>query len=139
MNVRIERVEKANTHILDNVAAEVFDYAVAPVHLAAFLDQPTHMMCVAVAGDLVVGQVQAMVHFHPDQPPELYVDNLGVSPDYRRRGIGRALLEEMTSLGKARGCEDTWLGTEADNEPALALYRKVGLKEQPMVMFEREL
>ena len=47
-------------------------------------------------------------------------------PEARRRGIAEALLRELERLLPARGVERITLEVRASNEPALALYRKLG-------------
>jgi len=34
----------------------------------------------------------AVIHLHPDKPPELYVDELGTASSHLRLGIGRRLM-----------------------------------------------
>ena len=71
----------------------------------------------------------AVIHYHPDKPTELYIDELGVSPAWQRQGIGHRLLEAMLELGKAQGCEEVWVGTEPENDAANALYRRYATGE----------
>lgn len=51
---------------------------------------------------------------------------VGVAPDHRRRGIGRALLERLIDAARAQGAGRMLLEVRVDNEPALALYRDLG-------------
>ena len=100
-------------------------------------------MIVAIHDGVVVGQTAAVVHRHPDKPTELYIDEVGVRPDYRRRGIARRMLELMLAHGKAIGCEEAWVGTEPDNLPARGLYDGSGRaampKAEPFVMYLYQL
>lgn len=139
MDVTIEIISEENTHLLDAVAEDVFDEAINPDHLARYVQETSHALCVAVADGVVVGQARAIIHRHPDNPPELYIDNVGVTPAYQRRGIARMLVTEIVAMGKALGCADVWVGTEPDNEPAKALYRSLGLEMSNMVMFDGDL
>ena len=41
----------------------------------------------------------------------------------------------MVDIGRGRGCEGAWLGTETDNGPALALYRGTAEDELSGVFF----
>jgi ribosomal protein S18 acetylase RimI-like enzyme len=86
--------------------------------------------------------VTGFTHFHPDKDEEFFVNELGVDDEYRRRGIGEALLRAILAEAKAMGCPDAWLGTEQVNAPALALYRKVMTgrdTEEAMSIFTYEL
>ena len=47
----------------------------------------------------------------------------------RRKGHGRRLVQSALKWAKLRGAGTAWLQVEADNEPALALYRSLGFRE----------
>jgi len=55
-----------------------------------------------------------------------------VRPGYRRRGIGKALLEHVIAQARAAGALRVMLLTDADNEPAHALYRQAGFASSSM-------
>ena len=66
---------------------------------------------------------------HPDKGVEMCLYELAVAEPYRRRGIGRALIERLAGLARERGCYDMWVGVDTDNEPALAAYRSAGARD----------
>lgn len=135
MRVEIRRLTVEDAAVLDQVADEVFDEAIDPRRLAAYLAAPGHLMLVALAGGEVVGQVAAVIHRHPDKPTELYIDEVGVAPALRRQGVARRLLDAMFALGRTLGCEEAWVGTEHDNHPARGLYESRGAAAEPFVMY----
>jgi aminoglycoside 6'-N-acetyltransferase I len=92
-------------------------------------------MLVALRAGEVVAQVAAVIHRHPDKPTELYIDEVGVTPALQRQGIARRMLDEMFALGKALGCEEAWVGTEAGNGPARGLYESHGATADPFVLY----
>lgn len=55
-------------------------------------------------------------------PPEADVMNLAVAPEYRRQGIGRALLRHLEEALHRDGIETLFLEVRASNEPARRLY-----------------
>lgn len=78
---------------------------------------------------LVVGFVSAVRMHHPDkEKPELFINEIGVAPEYRRQGVGKALLKAMLVEAKKAGCRLVWLAVDEDNKAALALYRSAGGK-----------
>ncbi|RIJ44678.1 GNAT family N-acetyltransferase, partial [Clavibacter michiganensis subsp. insidiosus] len=58
---------------------------------------------------------------------EVYV--LGVDPDRAARGLGSALLAAGLDLLAERGHDEVDLYVEADNAPALALYRRAAFRD----------
>lgn len=139
METQIIRLDPANAAILARVAVDVFDGPIDTDLLAAYLAEPGHLMVLAVADGSVVGQARGMVQRHPDHGPALYIDNLGVTPTLRRRGIATRLLDELTAWGRERGCEDAWVATEADNDAARATYSRRGADATSVVMFDLDL
>ena len=57
---------------------------------------------------------------------EADIMNVAVSPDYRRTGVAKALLEALQTALTARGVHSLTLEVRASNEPARALYTSVG-------------
>lgn len=135
MEYEIRWLTSADETVLDRVAPEVFDEPIDPVRRAAYLADPRHHMAVAIKDGEVVAQVAGVVYRHPDKAPELFIDEVGVTPALRRRGIARALLDQMLARGKALGCEEAWVGTERDNIPARGLYESYGVAPQPFMMY----
>ena len=64
---------------------------------------------------------------------EYYLDTLAVSPDMRRKGIGRALLTAALERGRKTGIEKATLLVSPKNTPALRLYSSLGFKPTRMV------
>jgi len=122
MNVEIRRLHPSDDALVMRLADDVFDEPVRLDRLAAYLASPGHFMIVAIVDQIVVGQCAAVIHRHPDKVSELYIDEVGVAPPFQRQGIARRMLDAMFEIGRAHGCEEAWVGTEPDNEPARALY-----------------
>lgn len=76
----------------------------------------------ATLGGTTVGVVHAAV-----DGDWLGVHGLLVDPDHRRRGIASLLMREVLELGAERGATTLWLHVETANDPARALYEKLGL------------
>jgi ribosomal protein S18 acetylase RimI-like enzyme len=55
-----------------------------------------------------------------------YVDDLAVNPEFRGRGIGRALLERGIQWAREHNYPGVMLETQHDNVPACTLYRSCG-------------
>jgi [ribosomal protein S18]-alanine N-acetyltransferase len=61
-------------------------------------------------------------------PDEAWVNNIAVSPDAQRAGIGRALLEALLVEAAKAGARRVLLEVAADNEPAQKLYAGYGFE-----------
>ena len=53
---------------------------------------------------------------------------MGVQKEYRRKGIGRRLLEATINKSKEKGLERIELDVYASNNPAINLYREMGFE-----------
>jgi len=58
--------------------------------------------------------------------PGIYLEDLYVRPDWRRRGIGRALLVELARIAVGRGCGRLEWTVLNWNELALKTYQAIG-------------
>lgn len=63
---------------------------------------------------------------------ELHVLNVATAPEARRRGVGRALMEEAHALARARACRLVTLEVRRSNAAAIALYRALGYRQVGM-------
>ncbi|ESX50929.1 MULTISPECIES: GNAT family N-acetyltransferase [unclassified Mesorhizobium] len=143
MSVEIRRLYPGDDALVKRIAEDVFDEPVRADRLAAYLASSSgHLMIVALADGVVVGQCAAVIHRHLDKVSELYIDEVGVSPAYQRHGIARKMLDAMFALGREQGCGEAWVGTEPDNVPARALYesrKEVHGPAESFVMYVYEL
>ncbi|NEQ50910.1 MAG: GNAT family N-acetyltransferase [Leptolyngbya sp. SIO3F4] len=141
MSIEIVSLSHCNKELLNNIAPEVFDYEINSQYLADFLDDPRHIMYLAVDERVVVGMASAVEYFHPDKPPQLWINEIGVTISHRRRGIGRQLVQALVLYAHERGCAYAWLGTDIDNVAAQACFSSVPDVEKPQsfLLYEWEL
>jgi len=126
-------------HVLHQVARGVFDRPVRQDWAREFLGDASHHLIVAMDDDTVVGMISAVVFLHPDKPPQLWINEVGVATTHLRRGIGRQLIDAMLDVGRSVGCTSAWLGSEPENLLAHELYEKAGGSASPCVLFTFEL
>lgn len=88
----------------------------------------------AVDADAVVGHAILV----PDNE-EAYELAVFVLNDYQGAGIGTQLLEALLGHGEANGVDKVWLTVERWNEPAIALYKKLGFETSDAESFELEM
>jgi len=117
---------------LDQViaASALLDGPVRTEAAVRFLDEPGHHLLVATNDSgQPVGLVSGVELTHPDKGTEMFLYELGVDANSRGQGIGRALVEALEVVARARGCYGMWVLTDADNDAALATYRSAGSDE----------
>ena len=88
--------------------------------VASELRNPLSLWLVALEGGKVAGYIGSQTVLD-----ETDMMNVAVHPDYRRRGIGEALIETLVAQLKARNSRCLTLEVRASNAPAIALYEKL--------------
>jgi GNAT superfamily N-acetyltransferase len=122
-------------------AGALFDHEPDIDATRRFLADPNHHMLVAYddAGE-PVGFVTGVELTHPDKGTEMFLYELGVAEDARRRGVGRALVEALAALARERGCYDMWTATEPGNVAARTTYLRAGAQPtEPQLVLEWDL
>jgi ribosomal protein S18 acetylase RimI-like enzyme len=135
--VEIKILRAGDEAILTNVAPEVFDNPLDPRLVAEFLGDERHHLVVAVDQGQVIGFASAVHYVHPDKPPELWINEVGVAPSHRGRGVGKELMRALLHHGELLGCGEAWVLTDRSNHAAMRLYASTGGKEarHDQVMF----
>ena len=88
------------------------------------LTNPLSLWLVAVECDRVVGYVGSQTVLD-----EADMMNVAVSPDARQKGVGNALVTALADRLKANAVRCLTLEVRASNEPAKALYQKLGFTQ----------
>ena len=72
------------------------------------------------------------------EKPDLYLEDLFVSPDHRKRGLGEFLIENCAMFAKESGARRLYWQTQRSNESAQRLYGKVARLSE-YIIFEKVL
>ena len=101
----------------------------AAYHLG-LLAKPHFIALAATEGDEVVGGLAAyeLEKFERERS-EIYIYDLAVAEAHRRHGIAMALIDELQSLAAARGAHVIFVQADRGDDPAIALYSKLGHRE----------
>src|SRR5690606_23332178 len=92
------------------------------------------MFFVAFCDGQLVGSAMAGYDGHRG-----WIYYLGVDPDYRRKGIARALVERSEQALLAVGCPKVNLQIRRDNLAAVAFYEQLGYGEDLVVSLGKRL
>ena len=63
---------------------------------------------------------------------EVYIYDLAVAEDCRRLGIATALIEGLKPIAVERGAWVIFVQADREDAPAVALYEKLGTREEPL-------
>jgi ribosomal protein S18 acetylase RimI-like enzyme len=138
VSIAIRLLQRDDAAVLDQLAPGVFDHPIDQRWSVEFFSDPRHHLVVAVDEKLVVGFASAVHYVHPDKPPELWINEVGVAPSYQRQGLGRDLLAMLLRHGVTLGCVQAWVLTSPANTAAQRLYAAVGgrAEAEPSMLFE---
>ncbi|MFI7218864.1 GNAT family N-acetyltransferase [Micromonospora maritima] len=84
---------------------------------------------VALEGGTLAGAVIAFRS--QDDPTDVYVQDVMVHPDYRRRGVARLLLDSVRTRAVGWGCHRLYLTSEPENRPAHRTWLTLGFRNAP--------
>lgn len=90
--------------------------------LREFLSRDDRFYLLGYLDDQIAGAIHGYLYLHPTGVHYVWIDEVDVSEPHRRKGVAKAMMEAVLQWSKDHGAEEAWLGTEDDNEAALALY-----------------
>jgi aminoglycoside 3-N-acetyltransferase I len=99
-------------------------------YLKRLLGSDYFIALVALQDGQVVGGIAAyeLMKFEQERS-EIYIYDLAVAVTHRRRGIATALIQELKQIAAGRGAYVVFVQADIDDEPAIALYTKLGDRE----------
>jgi aminoglycoside 3-N-acetyltransferase I len=125
-------MEQANRLFADVFGEEGYDGPPpSQDHLLKLLADDKFIALAAWDADQMVGALAAyeLVKFEAERS-EIYIYDLAVDDKFRRRGIATALIEETKSIARDKGAWMIFVQADPPDEPAVALYRKLGNEER---------
>ena len=102
-------------------------------HLCRLLGMPHVIALAARKGGAVVGGLVAYeLPKYEQRRSEIYIYDLAVDERHRREGIATALIGELQAIAAARGAWVIFVQADYGDDPAIALYTKLGVREDVM-------
>jgi aminoglycoside 3-N-acetyltransferase I len=99
-------------------------------YLRKLLNGDQFIALAAVEDDAVIGGLAAYVLPKFEQArSEIYIYDLAVAAQHRRKGVATALIDELREIGRARGAYVIFVQADPPDAPAVALYTKLGIRE----------
>jgi ribosomal protein S18 acetylase RimI-like enzyme len=96
-------------------------------YLEAFLSRPENVFIVAVDDTVPVGYIVAYLLDRIDRDQRMmFFYEIGVAESYRRRGIGRRLINTLKAVCREEDAMKMWVPTGRSNIAATGLYAATG-------------
>ncbi len=127
INMIIARMERE--HIPEIVKLEELCFSTPWTYenLEEELDNKTAYFFVALEGEKVIGYIGVNVI-----EDSCFINNIAVYPEYRRQGVGKALIKIASLTADAMGTDFISLEVRESNYPAIAMYKSLGFEEMGM-------
>lgn len=99
-------------------------------YLEGLLGTEGFVALAALTGDQVVGGLAAYeLRKFERERSEFHLYDLAVSAAHRRQGIATALIEELQAIAAGHGASVIFVQADHGDDPAIALYSKLGTRE----------
>lgn len=100
-------------------------------HLRNLLSDDKFIALVAWLDGEMVGALAGyeLVKFEAERS-EIYIYDLAVREEFRRRGVATALIEALKPIAREKGAWMIYVQADPPDAPAVALYNKLGTREE---------
>jgi aminoglycoside 3-N-acetyltransferase I len=135
---RLSEADVAHMRALNALFCDVFadreSYASRPPsddYLRGLLAKDHLIALVAIEDEVIVGGLVAYELEKFEQARrEVYIYDLAVHAAHRRRGIATALIDGLREIAAQRGAWVIYVQADYGDDPAIALYQKLGVREE---------
>jgi aminoglycoside 3-N-acetyltransferase I len=141
MSYEIRRLGAGDVHLLEATNA-MFGRAFedpdayvskrpSPAYLARLLGGESFVaVCAIAAGEVVGGLAGYVLEKFEQERREIYLYDLAVDVAHRRKGIATALIRELCAIARDRGAYVVYVQADLADDPAIALYTRLGTREE---------
>ena len=96
-------------------------------YLRDLLSKDDFHVLVALHNDLLIGGVTGYeLPMYKRQIRELFLYEIAVKPEFRKKGVAKALIERLKQICREKGIAEMYVGTSTPNKAAMALYASTG-------------
>ncbi len=114
--------DEKDTYSLDRPSKE---------YLTSLIAGDSFICLVAVSNSNVVGALAAYeLRKFEQERSEIYIYDLAVYENFRRKGIATALINALKPIAENRGAWVIYVQADYVDKPAVELYSKLGIKEK---------
>ena len=113
--------------------------ALSDAYVDRLLAREDFLAIAALAGDRVAGGLTAyVIPLTRSQASEVFIYDVAVRSEDRRKGVGRELVTALRDVVGAKGCDDVFVLAENADVDALNFYRSLGGVACPVTLFDFE-
>lgn len=125
-NIEIRQAKLYDVPALARIERDSFDspWSADEITKDVTSDDGSIYVAVALIGDERAGYADMRIIKGESQ-----IYNIAVAPEFRKQGIGEALLDHMVRKSEELGLSIITLEVRAGNEAAMALYEKMGFRK----------
>jgi GNAT superfamily N-acetyltransferase len=143
--VRIDEATEADIDVLSTLLGEVEAYyggRATPgdpeqIRAALFGPRPVATVLIARTDDVLGFASYSFLWPAAGADTSIYLKELFVREQHRRRGVARALMDAVRDAGRAAGCSRLEWTADTDNPPALDFYKSLGAETHQGKVFYR--
>jgi ribosomal protein S18 acetylase RimI-like enzyme len=124
--ISVRQADERDVNSLAQLMAKAFQDPIEThfERLKRDIGSPTHRFYIASMAEEPIGCIGVVA-----ENRRAYVIAFGVLAEFRGRGYGRQILTQMVNGLVSENWEDILIETEANNRPAMSLYRSCGFTE----------
>lgn len=119
--------------VMGRAFEEMETYTAAPpstAYLRKLLNRDNFIALVAMHDQAVVGGLTAYeLTKYEQERSEIYIYDLAVALEHRRKGAATALIGALKGIAAKRGAYVIYVQADPPDKPAVALYTKLGTRE----------
>ena len=124
MDIEIKKMTSSHIGEIARLEKECFSSPWSEDGLKSELDNNFARFFVAFSGEKIAGYIGSH-----NVLGEVYITNVAVFPEFRRNGVGKALIEFLVDEMKTENAEFVTLEVRESNLNAISLYEKCGFEK----------
>jgi ribosomal protein S18 acetylase RimI-like enzyme len=133
----LKNIQKLNHDIMSKNASYdpciIIDFDLSEIGKEFFtkaMTNPQGLFYIAFDNKKMVGYINGGPKKYVYRKKKFFeIENLGVIPEYRKRGVGTLLYNSLVQELKKHGYERIYLNCYSKNDEALCFYKKLGFEE----------
>lgn len=126
-DIAVYRLSSQHLDLAQQLAIEFLSEAAVPLSpLTELLEDSRSIVLAATHGDQSIGYLVAYCFPSLSGERLAYLYDIEVREAWRRRGVGRSLVQLLLETCKTAGVESIWVGSSLTNGPACSLWSSTG-------------